>query len=328
MAMQSLAMFALVGLAAGGIIWVFVYPILSGERQAEKRQESVIRSEPSGRVAAAAAGRNAPKVRRDIEETLKELEVRQQKQKNLPLAMRISQAGLSWTKRQFIIISVGIGFVLFALIFTVGGGVLAAAGAAFAGGFGVPRWLLIYLKKRRENAFLHNFPDAVDVVVRGVKAGLPLGDCLRIISNEAPEPVKSEFQTVVESQAVGITMGDACAKLYERMPLPEANFFGIVVSIQQRAGGNLSEALGNLSRVLRDRKKMKAKIQAMSMEAKASAVIIAALPFAVMILVYISSPNYIELLWTYPTGRLMMACCAVWMSIGVFVMKKMINFDF
>ena len=328
MAMQSLAMFALVGLAAGGIIWVFVYPILSGERQAEKRQESVIRSEPSGRVAAAAAGRNAPKVRRDIEETLKELEVRQQKQKNLPLAMRISQAGLSWTKRQFIIISVGIGFVLFALIFTVGGGVLAAAGAAFAGGFGVPRWLLIYLKKRRENAFLHNFPDAVDVVVRGVKAGLPLGDCLRIISNEAPEPVKSEFQTVVESQAVGITMGDACAKLYERMPLPEANFFGIVVSIQQRAGGNLSEALGNLSRVLRDRKKMKARIQAMSMEAKASAVIIAALPFAVMILVYISSPNYIELLWTHPTGRLMMACCAVWMSIGVFVMKKMINFDF
>jgi len=328
MAMQSLAMFALVGLAAGGIIWVFVYPILSGERQAEKRQESVIRSEPSGRIAAAAAGRNAPKVRRDIEETLKELEVRQQKQKNLPLAMRISQAGLSWTKRQSIIISVGIGFVLFALIFTVGGGVLAAAGAAFAGGFGVPRWLLIYLKKRRENAFLHNFPDAVDVVVRGVKAGLPLGDCLRIISNEAPEPVKSEFQTVVESQAVGITMGDACAKLYERMPLPEANFFGIVVSIQQRAGGNLSEALGNLSRVLRDRKKMKAKIQAMSMEAKASAVIIAALPFAVMILVYISSPNYIELLWTHPTGRLMMACCAVWMSIGVFVMKKMINFDF
>ena len=328
MAMQSLAMFALVGLAAGGIIWVFVYPILSGERQAEKRQESVIRSEPSGRVAAAAAGRNAPKVRRDIEETLKELEVRQQKQKNLPLAMRISQAGLSWTKRQFIIISVGIGFVLFALIFTVGGGVLAAAGAAFAGGFGVPRWLLIYLKKRRENAFLHNFPDAVDVVVRGVKAGLPLGDCLRIISNEAPEPVKSEFQTVVESQAVGITMGDACAKLYERMPLPEANFFGIVVSIQQRAGGNLSEALGNLSRVLRDRKKMKAKIKAMSMEAKASAVIIAALPFAVMILVYISSPNYIELLWTHATGRLMMACCAAWMSIGVFVMKKMINFDF
>ena len=136
------------------------------------------------------------------------------------------------------------------------------------------------------------------------------------------------FKTIVEAQTIGISMGDACAKLYERMPLAEANFFGIVVSIQQRAGGNLSEALGNLSRVLRDRKKMKAKIQAMSMEAKASAVIIAALPFAVMILVYISSPNYIELLWTEAMGRMMLVGCAVWMTIGVLVMRKMINFDF
>jgi len=327
MQMQTLAMFFLVALAAGGVIWVFVYPILSGERKAEQRQESFVRSEPAARVAA--ASRTGPKVRRDqIEETLKELEVRQKKQKNLPLAMRISQAGLNWSKRQYILISVAIGGALFVAIFLVGGGVLAAAGAGFAGGFGAPRWLLAFLKKRRETQFLHNFPDAVDVIVRGVKAGLPLGDCLRIIANESQEPVRSEFKTIVEAQTIGISMGDACAKLFERMPLPEANFFGIVISIQQRAGGNLSEALGNLSRVLRDRKKMKAKIQAMSMEAKASAVIIAALPFCVMILVYISSPNYIELLWTHPTGRLMMACCAAWMSVGVFVMKKMINFDF
>ncbi len=329
MQMQTLAMFLLVALAVGGVIWVFVYPILSGERKAEQRQESFVRGEPAARVAAAAASRTGPKVRRDqIEETLKELEVRQKKQKNLPLAMRISQAGLNWSKRQYILISVAIGGALFVAIFLVGGGLLAAAGAGFAGGFGMPRWLLAFLKKRRENQFLHNFPDAVDVIVRGVKAGLPLGDCLRIIANESQEPVRSEFKTIVEAQTIGISMGDACAKLFERMPLPEANFFGIVVSIQQRAGGNLSEALANLSRVLRDRKKMKAKIQAMSMEAKASAVIIAALPFCVMILVYISSPNYIELLWTHPTGRLMMACCAAWMSVGVFVMKKMINFDF
>ena len=123
-------------------------------------------------------------------------------------------------------------------------------------------------------------------------------------------------------------IGEACAKLYERMPLPEANFFGIVISIQQKAGGNLSEALGNLSRVLRDRKKMKAKIQAMSMEAKASASIIGALPICVGTLVYITSPDYIELLWMTDLGRMMMAGCAAWMSIGVFVMKQMINFDF
>jgi tight adherence protein B len=327
MPMQMLAIAILAALAAGGVIWVFVYPIISGERHAERRQQSVTRSDPTPRVAAN-TGRG-PKVRREqVEESLKELEARQKKLKNLPLPMRISQAGLSWSKRQFIIISVAIGAVLFVGGFVMSGNPLIAAPLGFAGGFGVPRWLLSFLKKRREDKFLYNFPDAVDVIVRGVKAGLPLGDCLRIIANEAQEPVRAEFKTIVESQTVGIPLGDACGKLYERMPLPEANFFGIVVGIQQRAGGNLSEALGNLSRVLRDRKKMKAKIQAMSMEAKASAAIIAALPFGVMILVYITSPTYIELLWTHPTGQFMMACSAVWMSLGVFVMKKMINFDF
>jgi tight adherence protein B len=326
MAMQTLALFFLVTLAVGGVAWVFIYPILSGERQAEQRQERVVRTEP---VARATTGRNTPKVRREqVEDTLKELEIRNKKQKSLPLAIRISQAGLSWSKRQFYILSAIFGTALFVIAFIVGGSLIAAVGAGFAGGFGAPRWLLGFLKKRRESLFLHNFPDAVDVIVRGVKAGLPLGDCLRIIANEAQEPVRGEFKVIIEEQTVGIPMGDACAKLFDRMPLPEANFFGIVVSIQQRAGGNLSEALGNLSRVLRDRKKMKAKIQAMSMEAKASAAIIAALPFCVMILVYISSPNYIELLWTHPTGRFLMACSAGWMLMGVMVMKKMINFDF
>jgi tight adherence protein B len=149
-----------------------------------------------------------------------------------------------------------------------------------------------------------------------------------MITIEAPEPVKSEFRSIVETQAIGMPLGEACLKLYEHMPLPEANFFGIVVSIQQRSGGNLAEALGNLSRVLRDRKKMKAKIQAMSQEAKASAGIIGALPIAVMLLVYITSPSYITRLWTEPLGRLMLAASAIWMFMGVMVMKKMINFDF
>ena len=143
--------------------------------------------------------------------------------------------------------------------------------------------------------------------MRGIKAGLPLLDSLRIIAADAPEPVQSEFRAILETQTIGIPIGEACGKLYERIPVPEANFFGIVIAIQQKAGGNLSEALGNLSRVLRDRKKMKAKIQAMSMEAKASASIIACLPLAVMVLVYLTSPQYIELLWTHPTGRMMLA---------------------
>ena len=149
-----------------------------------------------------------------------------------------------------------------------------------------------------------------------------------MIANDAQEPIKSEFKAIIETQTIGMPLGEACSRLYDRMPLPEANFFGIVISIQQKSGGNLSEALGNLSKVLRDRKKMKEKIQAMSMEAKASAGIIGSLPPIVMFLVYLTTPHYISLLWTHPTGQLMLVGCVVWMSIGIMVMKKMINFDF
>ncbi len=128
-----------------------------------------------------------------------------------------------------------------------------------------------FSKSAASRNFSTRFPDAVDVIVRGIKAGLPLLDSLKLIAADAEEPVRSEFRAIIETQTIGMPIGEACLKLYESIPVPEANFFGIVVSIQQRAGGNLSEALGNLSRVLRDRKKMKAKIQAMSQEAKASA---------------------------------------------------------
>ena len=324
MPIQSLAVFFLAAVAMGGVVWVFVYPILSGERKAEQRMENVAKSAPTTRVA-----RGSQKSRRDvIENTLKEFDERHKKSRHVALSTRIAQAGLTWSKRQFIIISAAIGFGLFMAALIGGSGLLVAAAIGFAGAFGVPRWLLSFLKKRREAKFLDALPDAVDIIVRGVKAGLPLLDCMKMITVEAPEPLKTEFRAIVETQAIGMPLGEACAKLYERTPVPEANFFGIVIAIQQKAGGNLSEALGNLSRVLRDRKKMKAKIQAMSQEAKASAGIIGALPIAVMTLVYITSPQYITLLFTEPVGHLMLAGSAVWMSMGVLVMKKMINFDF
>jgi tight adherence protein B len=324
MPMQSLALFFLAAFAVGGVAWVFIYPLLSGERKAEQRMASVARTEPAARVS-----RASQKSRRDvIENTLKEFEERHKKSKRVPLATRIAQAGLTWSKRKFFIISAAIGLGFFALGTFVNAGLLVAAALAFAGAFGVPFWLLSFLKKRRETKFLNAFPDAVDIIVRGVKAGLPLLDSLKMITTESTEPLRSEFRAIVETQAIGMPLGEACAKLYERMPLAEANFFGIVIAIQQRAGGNLAEALGNLSRVLRDRKKMKAKIRAMSQEAKASAGIIGALPIAVMIMVYISSPTYISLLWTESLGRLMLAGSALWMLAGVLVMKKMINFDF
>jgi tight adherence protein B len=326
MPLQTLALFFLGTLAAGGVAWVFIYPLLSGERRADQRKANIARADP---VAAASIGRATPKVRREqVEETLKEVEIRRKNAKSPPLSLRIARAGLSLSKRQFLLISAGLAVAAFAVAFVMGASLLTAAAVSFAAGLGLPRWLLHFLKHRRERKFINGFADAVDVIVRGVKAGLPLGDCLRVIATDAQEPVKSEFRAIVETQTIGMPLGEACTRLYESMPLAESNFFGIVVSIQQRAGGNLSEALGNLSRVLRDRKKMQAKIRAMSTEAKTSAVIIGSLPIAVMILVYITSPTYIELLWTTPLGRVMLASCAVWMAIGVFVMKKMINFDF
>jgi tight adherence protein B len=322
--MQTIALFVLAAVAVGGVVWVFIYPMLSGEQKAEKRKETLVRT---GTAAPARAGRNAPKSRREqVEGSLKEIE--QRNSKSVPLAVKITQAGLSWSKQRFLITAGVLGIFAFVIGHMLDGGLLASVGMAFAAGIGLPLWLLKFLKKRREAKFLAGFPDAVDVIVRGIKAGLPLLDSLRIITVDAPEPLKSEFRAILDTQTIGIPIGDACGKLYERIPVPEANFFGIVISIQQRAGGNLSEALGNLSRVLRDRKKMKNKIQAMSMEAKASASIIACLPPAVAVLVYLSSPQYIELLWTHPTGRMMLMGCAVWMSIGVLVMRKMINFDF
>jgi tight adherence protein B len=324
MNIQALALAFLAAAAIGGLAWVFLYPLLSGEQKAQSRRASIARPEPAARQ----VDKSQRSRREQVEGTLKDLDARRLKEKKIPLSSRLTQAGLPWTPQKFMIVSGALGIVGFAMALLFGGGLLAAGGLAFAGGFGLPRWGLSFLKKRREKKFLKALPDAVDVIVRGIKAGLPLFDSIKVVAADAPEPLKGEFIAIIETQAIGMPLGEACARLFERMPVPEANFFGIVVAIQQKSGGNLSEALGNLSKVLRDRKKMAEKIQAMSMEAKASAGIIGSLPPIVMLLVYLTTPDYISLLWTHPTGQLMLCGCLIWMSIGIFVMKKMINFDF
>jgi tight adherence protein B len=321
---QALALSFLAATTIGGLAWVFVYPLISGEKQAESRRASIAKPEP---VAARQAEKSQRSRREQVEGTLKDLEARR-KEKRPSLTIRLTQAGLDWSTQKFMVVSGVLAAVFFAVAMVAGGGLLGATGLAFAAGFGLPRWGLGFLKKRRESNFLKALPDAVDVIVRGIKAGLPLFESIKVVAADAPEPLKSEFMAIIETQAIGMPLGDACARLFERMPVPEANFFGIVIAIQQKSGGNLSEALGNLSKVLRDRKKMAEKIQAMSMEAKASASIIGSLPPIVMLLVYMSTPEYIALLWTHPTGQLMLVACGTWMAIGILVMKKMINFDF
>ncbi len=324
MNMPALALAFLAATAIGGLAWVFIYPLLSGEKKAELRRASVAKSEPAARQ----ADKTQRSRREQVEGSLKELEARSRDEKKVPLSSRLTQAGLDWSPQKFMIVSGVLAAACFGITMLAGGGLYGAAGLAFAAGLGLPRWGLNFLKKRREKKFLKALPDAVDVIVRGIKAGLPLFESIKVVASDSPEPLKGEFLAIIETQAIGMPLGDACARLFERMPVPEANFFGIVISIQQKSGGNLSEALGNLSKVLRDRKKMAEKIQAMSMEAKASAGIIGSLPPIVMLLVYLSTPDYIALLWTHPTGQLMLVGCVIWMSIGIFVMKRMINFDF
>jgi tight adherence protein B len=325
MNLQMLALAFLAATAIGGLAWVFIYPMLSGEKQAEARRASVAKPEPAARRA---DNKNQRTRREQVEGSLKELEARRAKESRIALSTRLTQAGLDWSEQKFWTVSGVLGLAAFAAAFLGGGGLFGAVGLAFGAGFGLPRWVLSFLKKRREKAFLRALPDAVDVIVRGIKAGLPLFESIKVVAADAPDPLRGEFLAIIETQAIGMPLGEACARLYERMPVPEANFFGIVIAIQQKSGGNLSEALGNLSKVLRDRKKMAEKIQAMSTEAKASASIIGALPPIVMLLVWMSTPDYIALLWTHQIGQFMLVCCVGWMTIGILVMKKMINFDF
>jgi tight adherence protein B len=331
---SGVALLAVIGLAmlsAGGIAYGLLYGRIESENVAERRLNFVNSRDQAG-SAQQRQQVDANKRRKSIQETLKELEENQKakakQSRSPPLALRIQQAGLHWSRRTFFIISAVAGLITFLIPWFLGAPVLIALAFGAAGLLGLPRWFVNRWRKRRLRKFVDAFADAVDVIVRGVKAGLPLNDCVRIIANESSEPVKTEFRVITETQALGLSLADAVARLPDRVPTPEASFFAIVVAIQQRAGGNLAEALGNLSRVLRERKKMKGKIGAMAMEAKASAVIIGALPAVVMILVFLTSPGYIMMLFTEQLGHVILGASLLWMTIGVFVMRKMINFDF
>jgi tight adherence protein B len=271
---------------------------------------------------------NSDKRRKQVQDTLKSIEQKQNEQKKVDLRTRLERAGIEATPKKFHIVSGAVGVTLAVVLFVSGFSPLIALAGGFAGGFGLPRWILSFLVGRRQKAFLEEFANAIDVIVRGVKSGLPINDCLKIISNEAAEPVRTEFRDLVEGQKVGVSLDQGLAKVYERMPLAEVNFFQIVLSIQAKSGGNLAEALGNLSKVLRERKKMRAKIQAVSQEAKSSAAIIGALPPGVMGVLYITAPDYLGPLITTTAGNMIIVGGLMWMGIGVLVMRKMINFNF
>jgi len=315
------AAFLMLGL--GGIAYTFVAP--SGETSKKRLAAAV------GGGSISVAGRvvqdSGQQRRKNITALLKDLEKQQAAKKQRPtLRRRLEQAGLEISPRTFWIASGIAAAVALALCLVTRQSPFVDALAAFVVGLGLPRWVLAFLRKRRQKKFTMEFANAIDTIVRSVRSGLPTTEALKIVARESPQPVGGEFYKLVESLKVGVTLEQALKRMYEATPTAEVSFFAIVMTIQSKSGGNLSEALSNLSGVLRDRKRLRDKIKAMSSEAKASAMIIGALPIVVMALVYFSTPAYIKLLFTERMGNVMLAGCVIWMGLGIAVMKKMISF--
>jgi len=220
------------------------------------------------------------------------------------------QANWKTKPQTFMIISVILAVIAGGIPFTLGLSPLFCLGLAVVVGFGLPRFILGAAINRRQKKFTSHFADAMDIIVRGVRTGLPLGDCLKIIAHESPEPLGGEFRKVVEGESVGIPLEICLEQLYERIPISEVNFFSTVLNIQKQTGGNLGESLANLSSVLRGRKLLAEKIKSLSAEAKMSAT------------------DYMTELYTTPTGHRNLMIGAAMMVMGTLMMRKMINFKF
>lgn len=327
MLMVLAAVLAFVTIA--GLGWVFV----GGDDSAAdgvKRAKALAAARP----AQATQGRrqnqqpvSAEARRKQILTQLQDAERRERKAR-VSIGARIRQAGLSLSIRTYIIVSVVLGVIGFLIPMVLGANILLCVGLAIVFGIGLPRFYLGFLAKRRIKKFSAAFADAVDILVRGIKTGLPVNDCFKIMARESPEPLGSEFQRLLEGLSVGMSLPEALDRMYERMPTPELKFFCIVIAIQQKTGGNLAEALTNLTTVLRARRLMREKIKAMSSEAVASALIIGSLPPLVMTIVMITSPSYMIVMFTDMRGQFLLLLAGCWMATGIFFMKKMINFKF
>ena len=330
----QLAFIAMVAFAVGGVIFALISPMLSGGA-GSRRVKAIAENKKGGGSAPAKQSAFSRLIegqkdnrRKQVQETLKQIEEREkQRKKKLTLRMLIMQSGLDMSINAFWIMSVCFGAFFAVVPIILGVPWYVGAGAGAVGLLGFPRWFLNFLRKRRQNKFLHDFADAIDVMVRGLKAGLPVSEAMKIIASESGPPVGPEFMEVVDGQRIGITIDQGIERMVERMPLAEVNFLAIVMTIQSKTGGNLSEALSNLSRVLRDRKKMKNKVRAVSQEAKSSAAIIGALPFVIMGGLTVLNPTYLNPMFDTTTGNMLLVGSGTWMLMGVLVMRKMINFE-
>jgi tight adherence protein B len=328
--MILLAMIGLAVVTVGALAYALLYNSITSSKKSNDRIKS-FQVDKKVKVTANTKKVDDKQRRKTRENTLKNVEEQRstgKKAHSPSLVMKISQAGMTLSMRNFYIISVVLGVAGFFGGLAGGAPLHIAGGIAFVAGVGLPRFFITFKRARRFKAFTTIFPNAIDVIVRGIRSGLPLNDCLRIIATDTDEPVRSEFRKLIEATQMGISVPEACERLYESVPTPETNFFSIVIAIQSSAGGNLSEALSGLSKVLRERRKMADKIKAFSTEAKTSAGIIGALPFVVALAVFFTTPGYLDALWETQSGKNVLLFIAGSMGLGIAIMKKMINFKF
>ena len=283
---------------------------------------------PSRRGGAARAGGKTDARRRThVEDKLKQQEIGRRKSPKEKIRRDLEEAGLTLSVRNYLIICAVVAVVSALLYPLLGLPRIATPLIAIIVGVGLPKLVLRYLAKRRKKAFTENFADSLDIIVRGIRSGLPLGECLNIIAKESPEPVRTEFRLITDGIRLGMTLNEALQRALTRMPTVEVKFFTIVLTIQQQTGGNLAETLDNLSSILRQRKKMQGKVQALSSEAKSSAMIIGSLPFLITGALLLVQPDYIAMLFNTEIGNIMLAGILLWMGLGIVIMKKMVSFQ-
>lgn len=320
MAVQKLLIIGVLAIVLVVTLCVLIYRAIAGPSRARNRRMTMILGEAS---ATTSKGPESVNRRKQVQDSIKEVENRGNDK--VSLETKLTQAGLAINRQQFIGASCASSVVLGVLAYVLLGRFYVLP-ALLIGGFGLPNWTISYLRAKRIAAFLKEFPTAIEVIIRGVKSGLPLGACLQTVASQAQQPVRGEFQLVIGSMGVGLTIAESIERMAVRVPIPETNFFAVVVNIQQKAGGNLTEALGNLSQVLRDRMTMQLKVKALSSEAKSSAWIIGSLPVIIGGLIYMIHPHYLEPMWTTSTGKMALSGVALWMSLGVLVMRQLVNF--
>ena len=300
---------------------------LTNEAKRKKRMLGMIMGQSAKITSKKSEINEQDKRRAEIAKKLKEggdPDAKKKKKATIPILL--GQAGLDISTKKYFVLS-GVSCLLFFLLsLLMGVSKFVLVMLTVIGFFGFPRFVVRHMTKRRQKKFLEEFPDALEAMVRLLKAGMPVAEAISMISREFTGPIGEEMSIVYDKQKIGIPLHEAAGEASLRMPLPEVKMFATGLAIQAQTGSSLSEVLQNLSNVIRARFKLKRKIKALSSEAVASASIIGALPILLTLGMYFANRDYIMILFNEPFGNVLLACAVVWMSIGIIVMKIMINF--